>query len=177
MTISLRLVLALGLAFAVVPAAWTDSGKSCPGHKTACCAKSACGSHDNACGHKTCCGEATDWANPETVHWVHKRVSFGNYLKPGEVQAVAPMPAPSFGPLYFQGKKTELRPESVEACRGLAEYLKVNPSVSVRLVGDARRTEYVKRFLTENGVAADRIRVAGSPQSGELAVQCTDMPK
>ncbi|MDZ4860004.1 MAG: hypothetical protein SGI88_13580 [Candidatus Hydrogenedentes bacterium] len=160
--------LVIGLLAA--PVSWAD-------HSAHCGSKS-CGAHC-AKSHANCTAECcapTEFKDPANVHWVHKRVSFGNYMKmaAAEVPAVV-LPAPvTFGPVFFDFKKTHLRPESVESCYQLIEFMKAHPSQTVLIDGTnakmgARRAEIVKSFLMENGIPASRITTNADPAKNPTA--------
>jgi len=126
-------------------------------------------------------------------------------LAKAEIPAPACRPAPSLGPIFFDFDKSHLRPESVEVCRQLADYLKANPTQNVRIEGNccdigtnaynkklgARRAAAVKKFLVENGVSAKRIKTVSfgeeRPKYGadqrelnrrdDFVIQCADPRK
>ncbi|NUM53710.1 MAG: OmpA family protein [Candidatus Hydrogenedentes bacterium] len=170
MTNLYRFALALFAAVVLMPAA--HAAKCCQ-HEEMAGRCSACTSHRSGCCGKDACSAPTQWADPANVHWVHKGVSFGNYMKMAKAEppAVAAAP-PSLGPIYFDFDKAHLRPESVEVCHQLAAYLKAHPGQSVTIEGNccdigtnaynkklvARRAQTVKKFLVENGIAAKRIK-------------------
>ena len=168
------------------------------------------------CGHDSCCADhdsemcgidaPTQWADPANVHWVHKGVSFGNYMKMAKAELPAPAPCPpSIGPIYFDFDKSHLRPESVQVCFQLVEYLKANPRQTVRIEGNccdigtnaynkklgARRAATVKKFLVENGISGKRIKTVsfgeerlkyGADQRelnrrDDFVIQCSDSKK
>lgn len=171
--------MACGLAVAVVPLGYAAT--CCQQDKAAgrcakcgkptgagtCCARP----EPDSCGKDSC--TPTQWADPANVHWVHKGVSFGNYMKMAKAAIAAPAPCPpELGPIFFDFDKSHLRPESIPVCQQLVQYLKANPSQSVTIEGNccdigtnaynkklgARRAATVKKFLVENGIAAKRIK-------------------
>ena len=205
----LRFSMVVGIALAAVP---MGLAATCCQHKEAAGTCSRCG-HESGCGHHQsgCCGDngscqATQWADPANVHWVHKGVSFGNYMKMAKAEIPAPAPCPpSIGPIYFDFDKSRLRPESVQVCQQLVAHLKANPEQTVRVEGNccdigtnaynkklgARRAATVKKFLVENGISGKRIKTVSygeeRPKHGtdqrelnrrdDFAIQCTDSAK
>ena len=186
MTVLVRTGLILGLAFYAMPAAL--AAKCCQ-HEHMAGKCSACstekGSCDHGCSHgggkcdaKACCS-TTQWADPADVHWVHKRVSFGNYMKMAKAEIPAPQvtpSAPSFGPIFFDKKKSHMRVESVEVGRQAVAYLKAYPNATVRIEAASgpssdHRAATVKKFLVENGIAAERISVVVTPKGGQQPAQ------
>ncbi|HRI88933.1 MAG TPA: OmpA family protein [Candidatus Hydrogenedentes bacterium] len=162
-------------AIAVAPSAWA-AACCAKGEGNSCCAKShahaACEGGSCSMHAKSSCCAATQFKDPADVHWVHKGVSFGNYMKMAKAELPAHPPvAPSFGPIYFDFDKSHLRPESVEVCRQLVAYLQANPGAKVTIEGNCcdigtvnynkklgeRRAKSVKKFLIENGIDAKRI--------------------
>lgn len=183
MTTLMRLSVILSGALLAIPSAYAATcclheqmaGKctACSDHKSACCGHGSCSHHTSACCGAGACCAPTQWADPANVHWVHKGVSFGNYMKmaKAEPRKVA-APPPSIGPIYFDFDKSHLRPESVQVCQHLVEYLKAHLHQTVTIEGNccdigtnaynkklgARRAQTVKKFLVENGIAAERIK-------------------
>jgi len=179
----MRIAVIVAVAWAVAPLA---VAKQCCQHEEMAGKCSSCSSAKAGCGHGSCshhkakccgkdaCCEATQWADPANVHWVHKGVSFGNYMKlaKAEIPAVIADPEmPTFGPIYFDFDKSFLRPESKEVCHQVVAYLKANPSATITIEGNCcdigtdaynmglgqRRADTVKKFLAENGIAAERV--------------------
>ncbi|GMU91326.1 MAG: hypothetical protein AMXMBFR4_03840 [Candidatus Hydrogenedentota bacterium] len=162
---SLHLLTVLVLAV-TVPAASAFAGtcKTCRigGNKAAACC-SRCANCDDA---------PTQWADPASVHWAHKGVSFGNYLKFAKAEfPAAPVEGPRELSVYFDFDKSALRPEAVETCRHAVEFLRQHPEARVSVIGNCcdigteeynmalgqRRADAVKRFLVESGIDAGRI--------------------
>lgn len=166
------------IAAAAGPAAWADCSK---------CAADACKADYDHCDYTP-----TQFANAEDVHWVHRRVSFGNYLRFAKAEIPEPMvrKAPEFEPIYFDLDKAVLRPAGIKTANKVAAYLKRHPGDKVRIEGNCcdlasndyniklgeRRAEAVKKHLVKQGIAADRITVISygeertkwSPQQREL---------
>lgn len=177
----LRILMVSGLMLAVIPFGYaaTCCQQDKASGRCASCSKpteagTCCAHHGSSCRGKDSC-TPTQWADPANVHWVHKGVSFGNYMKlaKAEIVPLASTPCPpEIGPIFFDFDKSHLRPESIPVCQQLVEYLKANPSQSVTIEGNccdigtnaynkrlgARRAATVKKFLTENGIAAKRIK-------------------
>lgn len=173
----LRISIFMGIALLAMPGAFAATccqHEEMAGTCTACSesASSCCVHHTgDCCAKDPCCG-TTEWADPANVHWVHKGVSFGNYMKMAKADIPAVPCPPSIDPIYFDFDKSHLRPESVQVCQQLVEYLKANPGKTVRIEGNCcdigtneynkklgtRRAASVKKFLIENGVAAKRIK-------------------
>ncbi|MBM3289332.1 MAG: OmpA family protein [Candidatus Hydrogenedentes bacterium] len=223
MTSIAKLSMALSVAMVVTPWAFAadccaakapaEKGASC-GHASSC-GHGACDHHTLGCGkaHSGCCNKdaccgATEWADASKVHWAHKGVSFGNYMKLAKAEippaACCALP-PSFRPIFFDLDQAALRPESLEVCRQLADYLKANPHATVRIDGyccdlgsddynkklGARRAAAVKKFLVDNGVAAKQIKTTSrgeaKPKYGadqremnrrdDFVIQCADGKK
>lgn len=180
----MRIAVIVAVAWAFTPLAMA---KQCCQHEEMAGKCSSCSSAKAGCGHGSCshhkagccgkhaCCQATQWADPANVHWVHKGVSFGNYMKLAKAEipaAAAAIPAPAFGPIYFDFDKSFLRPESKEVCHQVVAYLKANPGATITIEGNCcdigteqynkalgkRRAASVKKFLVENGIDGKRVK-------------------
>jgi outer membrane protein OmpA-like peptidoglycan-associated protein len=157
-------MLTVAIVFALIagPAAWAACS---------CCGKDACG--EEIADIHGCEYTPTEFASADTVHWNHRRVSFGNYLKFAKAEIPEPVMriAPEFEPIYFDLDKAVLKPEGLATARKVAAYMKDHPQDKVRIEGNCcdlasneynqklgmRRAEAVKSFLVSEGIDASRI--------------------
>jgi outer membrane protein OmpA-like peptidoglycan-associated protein len=156
---NLALILALTVAFAPLAVARETCGTCCTAEKKHGCSK---------CRHEC---EPTQFASPDQVHWVHKGVSFGNYMKFAKAELPAPCEGPDFCPIYFDFDKSFIRPDQIENANKIVQYLKAHPDDRIRIEGNCcdigtneynmglgrRRAESLKKYLVENGIDAARI--------------------
>lgn len=182
MKATIRILLgALVVAALSGSAAWANCGAG--GKDNGCC-KSA----------KTChAGKSApaQFARADDVHWVHRDVSFGNYLRFAKAEIPEPVvrQAPEFESIYFDLDRADLKPAGVETANRVAAYLKAHPNDKVRIEGNCcdlasneynmalgqRRAEAVKTYLVSQGIGADRIatlsygeeRLAAGPEHRE----------
>ena len=115
------------------------------------------------------------YATPETdyssanVWWGNRSVSHDSHIKFERIDlARAPMAAPAtgaptIGKLYFDGAKPAvLRPEGRAELDKAVAYLRATPGAvallhAERASGDARNEQAIRAYLSENGIAADRV--------------------
>ncbi len=179
MNVTIRVLFCTALIAGVGgPVAWADCG--------------AC--DDNGCkaDYDHCNYVPTEFADPEIVHWVHRGVSFGNYLKLAKAEFPEPVVprAPEFESIYFDLDKSILKPAAIETANKVAAYLKEHPGDKVRIEGNCcdlasneynmklgeRRANAVKQHLVKQGIEPGRIttisygeeRIKWSPQQREL---------
>jgi outer membrane protein OmpA-like peptidoglycan-associated protein len=127
----------------------------------------------------------------QDVWWGNRSISYGNYLKFDRITVAALGPAGPSGPvvmdtLHFERDKAVLNPAAHAIVDDAIRILRANPSMTAhvevqagvqpmtgrRLTLSQQRTDSVRRYLTENGIAAERITVttgAGS-RGGSSAV-------
>lgn len=112
---------------------------------------------------------------PSDVWWGNRGVSFGNYIKSGEV-VIPPKKEktarPDFAPIYFDLDKANVKPDGIRIAEKVAKWMKKHPEARVVIEGHCcdlasldynmglgqRRADAVKAFLVKQGVDASRIQ-------------------